>query len=129
MRSASRNSRQATRRPTRYAAATLPDSRFSTEIAQRDLERRICRRHVVEVERVGLHPEKLLSLTRRDRALPAPAEIDRHEQVEIGIGVACEGERGEVLLGDGNAELLAKLADYGVLGFLARLDLAAGELP
>jgi hypothetical protein len=66
---------------------------------------------------------------RRDLALPAPAEIDRHEQVEIGIGVTCEGERGEVLLGNDDAELLAKLADNCVLGLLARLDLAAGELP
>ena len=69
----------------------------SQQIAQRDLERLVGRRHVVEVKRVGLHPEKLLPFMSGHAALPAPAEIDGHQQVEVGISVAGEGERRKVV--------------------------------
>ena len=101
----------------------------SQQIAKSDLERLVGRRHVVEVQRVGLHPEKLLAFMRGHVSPPAAAEIDRHQQVEIGISVARESERRQIALLDLDAKLLVQLADQGFLRLLSRLDLASGKLP
>src|SRR5262245_65724374 len=49
--------------------------------------------------------------------------------MKIRIGVAGEGERREAGFADDDAELLLELADQGLFGALARLDLAAGKFP
>jgi len=66
---------------------------------------------------------------RRRCAPPARAEKERHQQVEVWIRVAGEGERRKIGGRDDDGKLLGKLADESMFGRLALLDLAAGEFP
>ena len=68
-------------------------------------------------------------LTGRDEPVPSPAEIERHQQVEILVGVAGEDEGREARLGDLDPQLFLQLADQALLRRLPGLDLAAGKLP
>ena len=63
---------------------------------QHDLQRLVGGRHGVGAKLIGLHPDKLLALMRDNLALPAPAKIERHQQMKIGISMAGEGEREKI---------------------------------
>jgi len=86
-------------------------------------------RHVVVPQPVRPDPGKSLSLLRGDDALPAPAHVERHEKVKVGIAVARKGERSETGFLDRNAQLLLELANERLFRPFARFHLAAGKLP
>src|SRR5215471_6269491 len=92
-------------------------------------QRQVGGRHWILLEPVGPHPGEPLALARRWGAFPAPANVERHQQVKLRIAVAREGERCETCLLDDDAELLLELANECVFRSLALLDLAAGKLP
>ena len=46
-----------------------------------------------------------------DRSLPAPADIERHQQMKIRIGVAREGQRREARFVDDDPQFLLQLPD------------------
>lgn len=68
-------------------------------------------------------------LPARHLAFPAAQQIEWHQEVKRLVTVRGEHERREAGLGDLDAQLLVQLADQAFLGRLARLDLAARELP
>src|SRR6266702_6768527 len=92
-------------------------------------QRNVRRRHRVVAELVGADPGEGLAFARRDRTLPAPADVERHQEMESFVGVARKGQRRQTWLGDGDAELLVELADQALLRPLAGLELAARKLP
>ena len=53
-------------------------------------ERQIGRRHRIVAQLYGLDPGQFLVLAGGDRPLPSPAHIERHQQMEIRIGMAGE---------------------------------------
>src|SRR6266566_2771714 len=72
-------------------------------------------RHLVVAQTVRPYPGQLLSLLRDDRPLPAPAHIERHQQVKVRIAVARKGERRETSLLDHDPQFLLKLTDERLL--------------
>src|SRR5262249_48000607 len=74
-------------------------------------------------------PGHFLALARLRYALPAPAEVERHEEMEIRVAVGRKNKWGETSLLDGNAKFLLHLADDRIFRPFSRLDLAARELP
>src|SRR5690349_10639172 len=92
-------------------------------------QRNIRRRHRVVAELVGADPGEVLAFARRDLPFPAPADIERHQQMKRFVAVARKGERCEARLGYGDAELLVELADQALLRPFAWLELAAGKFP
>src|SRR2546430_1118815 len=84
-------------RATRPLAMTVLDACRSLtsqqQIEQMRDQRDIRRRHWVVAQFARAHPRQLLALARDDRALPAPADVERHQQMEGLIGVAREGQR------------------------------------
>src|SRR5271166_5871824 len=92
-------------------------------------QRRVRRRHRVASQVLRARPFQRLAVEWPHKTLPPPADIERHQEVEVFVGVAREGERGEAGRPDLDAELLAEFADKRVLRPLARIDLAAGKLP
>ena len=75
------------------------------------------------------HPFERLTLARLHKTLPAAADVERHQQVEVFVGVAREGKRREAVGFDFDAEFLTQFADQRLLGALAGFELAAGKLP
>src|SRR5260370_33959605 len=92
-------------------------------------ERLVGREHRVIAESIGAHPCQVLAFQGRHRSLPTSAYIERHQQMEIRIGVAGESERCEALLLDNDSQFLFKLAHQSILGPLTRIDLATGKFP
>src|SRR6266581_7281977 len=82
-------------------------------------QRLVRRRHLVLAEPVGPYPGQPLPFLSRDRPLPAPANEQRHQEMEIRIGVAREGERRQARLSDDDTEFLLHLPDQRFLGPLA----------
>ena len=78
---------------------------------------------------MGPHPFELLRLLRLDESIPAPANIERHQQVEVGVEVARESQRCEALLLDDDSQFLLQLADQALLRTFAGFDLPARKLP
>jgi hypothetical protein len=101
----------------------------SEEVAQQRDEGLVGRRHRVVGEPGGAHPGEALSFPRRRGPRPFAADVERHQQMKVGIGVGCKGERGETARCDIDAELLGELTDQRRLGGFAGVDLAAGKLP
>src|SRR5581483_8617602 len=66
---------------------------------------------------------------RRDNSFPAPANIKRHEQVELRILVTGESQRRQTLLLDGDSQFLPHFADQTFFRPLSGFDLAARKLP
>src|SRR5262249_15234741 len=60
---------------------------------------------------------------------PAPAEKQRHQQMEVGVCVARESDWEEIGGGDFDAKLLCELADEWALRRVSSFHLAAGEFP
>src|SRR5215470_19191844 len=92
-------------------------------------QRQVGWRHRIVAQLVRTDPGEPLIFLRRDYSLPAPTDIERHQQVKISVSMTREGERRQAVFLDDNAELLLQLADQRRLGRLARFDLAAGEFP
>ena len=92
-------------------------------------ERRVRRRHRIGPQVLRPHPFERLPVERLNEALPAAANEERHQQVEILIRMARERERREAVRFDRNVKLLLKFADEGIFRPFAGIHLAAGELP
>jgi hypothetical protein len=92
-------------------------------------QRLVGRRHRVAAQSVRPHPGDSLALQRRCGTLPTPADVERHQQMEIGIGVAGERQRRKARRIYDNSQFLPQLTDQGVLRPLVPLDLAAGKFP
>src|SRR5262249_40614000 len=58
-----------------------------------------------------------------------PADVERHQKMEIRIAVASEGKWREARFVDDDPQLLTEFPHQGILGPLTRLDLAAGKFP
>src|SRR5262249_50605366 len=58
-------------------------------------ERQVGGRHRILLEPVRPHPGEPLALQRGRDPVPPPTYIERHQQVEVRVGVAREGERRE----------------------------------
>src|SRR5258708_15065130 len=67
-------------------------------------ERLVGRRHRVIAQSIAAHPCQVLAFQGRHRSLPTSAYIERHQQMEIRIGVAGESERYKALLLDNRSE-------------------------
>ena len=78
---------------------------------------------------LGAHPFDVLSFRRDDKSVPLSADIERHQQMKIVIGVAGEGQRRETGLADFDAQLLPEFARQRAFGALAGIELAAGKFP
>ena len=99
------------------------------QLDERRDQRTVGGRHGTGSEVARPHPFQSLRFARLCEALPAAADKERHQQVEIGIGMAGECQRREARLFDGYADFLVQLADQRRLGPLAGLDFAAREFP
>src|SRR6185437_14972157 len=83
--------------------------------------------HRVAIEPLGAHPGKALAFARRDHALPAAADIKRHQQMKIFVAVRGESQRRETGFVRVDAELFLELADQRRLGAFAVMHLAPGN--
>ena len=99
------------------------------QIDQSRDQRLVGGRHGEVAQLAGADPFHRLALDGARRALPAAADIERHEQVKAVIAVACEGEGREARLLDVDAKFFGKLADQRRFRPLAGLELAAGKFP
>ena len=67
--------------------------------------------------------------TRRDHAGPTPTQIQWHQEVKGIVSVAGEDEGRQAAFLDVDVQFFLQLADQGLFGPFARLDLAAWKLP
>ncbi len=87
-----------------------------------------------ETEAEAIHETRRMldvyeTFARDHLAVPSPADIERHQEMKIVIGVAGKGQRRQAGFLDDDADLLMQFADQGRFRPLAGLDLAAGKLP
>src|ERR1700680_1114783 len=61
-------------------------------------------RHRIIAQLGRPHPFELLLFPAFDKTFPAPADLERHEKVEVGIAVARKGQRREALLLDDDTQ-------------------------
>jgi SAM-dependent methyltransferase len=99
------------------------------QIDQMRDQRDIRSRHRIVAQLVRPHPGEVLAFPRDREAFPAPADIERHQQVEVLIGMAGEGQWREAGFLHGDPELLVQLADQRRFRPFAGLQLAAGKFP
>src|SRR5665213_2298584 len=92
-------------------------------------QRHVRRRHFVIPQPVWFYPGELLPLGCGDLSLPAPANIERHQEMEAGIGMARESEWCETGFIDDDAQFLLQLPDQTLFRRFTIFDLAAGKLP
>src|SRR5690348_10976157 len=92
-------------------------------------QRLIRRRHLVVPEPVRPDPGEPLPLVGGDDPLPAPADVERHQEMEVVVAVACEGQRRQTGLLHDDAEFLLQLPYQRLFGPFAGFDLAAWKLP
>ena len=97
------------------------------QIDQMRDQRNVRGRHRVIAQLVGADPGQLLALARDRQALPAPADVERHQQMKAVIGVARKRQRRQARLADVDPDLLMQFADQRLLRPFAGLDLAAGQ--
>src|ERR1700730_10599590 len=86
-------------------------------------QRHVGGRHGILLEPVGPYPGEPLAFPGRHGALPTAAHIERHQQVEFRIAVACERERPQTGLLDDDAKLLLELANKRLFRPFAGLGL------
>ena len=58
-------------------------------------QRRVRRRHRVASQVLRAHPFQRLAVERLHEPLPTATDIERHQEVEVFVSVAREGERRE----------------------------------
>ena len=75
------------------------------------------------------YPGQILALNPSGDSLPFATSEQWHQQVKIGVAVACEGEWSETAGIGVDAKFFFQLADKGKFGRLAGFDLAAWEFP
>jgi len=92
-------------------------------------QRFVGRRHRIVAQLGRPRPFELLSFPRLDEPFQRRQNVERHEQVEVGVGMARKGQRREALLLDGDSQFLPQLSNQALFGPFARLDLAARKLP
>ncbi|CDX42391.1 hypothetical protein MPLDJ20_50027 [Mesorhizobium plurifarium] len=92
-------------------------------------ERRVGRRHRIVAHLPRPDPFEPLPFFGLRDPTEAAADIKRHQQMEIVIGMAGEGERRQARNLRFDAEFLMQFADQALLRRLAGLDLAAWKLP
>src|SRR3954451_3745798 len=108
------------------------DCRSSTpgqEIAQHGNKRQVGRGHGIVAHVLGPDPFQGGVMARLRRAVPAAADIERHQKAKRGVSMRSKGEWRETGLLHRDAELLAQLADQRLFRALAGFDLAAREFP
>src|SRR5262252_90444 len=66
---------------------------------------------------------------RRDKAAPAAAYIEGHQEMEVRVGEARESERSEAGLVDRDPKFLMEFTDETLLWPFMLLDLAARKFP
>ena len=66
---------------------------------------------------------------RLHEAVPPPAQVERHQEMEILIAVTGEDEGRQAGLGDLDPQLFLQFADQAGLRRLPRLDLPSRKLP
>src|SRR5262245_42891059 len=81
------------------------------EVAEHRNKRRVSRRHRVVGESRRPHPGEALPLACAWYPRPSAADVKRHQQVELGVGMGGEGQRRQTVGGDVDAELFGKLAN------------------
>ena len=60
-----------------------------------------------------MHPGEGLAFPPGGRSFPAPADVERHQQVKTFVAVGGEEQRGEAGGGDVDAEFFLEFADQG----------------
>src|SRR5277367_1887128 len=86
------------------------------KVAQQRDQRLVGGWHRIVGELVRAHPGQCLVLARPRYAFPAPAQIQRHQQMEPLVLVRGEGERREAGGGDVDPQLLLQFADQRGFG-------------
>src|SRR5262245_58910424 len=86
-------------------------------------QRNVRRWHRIILQPIWLDPRESLAFSAGDAPLPSPTDVKRHEQMEVGIGMAGEGQRRKTRFLDGDRELLAQFSNQSFLRPLARFDL------
>src|SRR5215469_11934527 len=79
------------------------------EVAEHGDQRLVGGRHRIVGEPSRPHPGKALSLPRDRDPRPLATDIERHQQVKLGIGVRGEREWSKAARGNVDAEFLAEL--------------------
>src|SRR5215470_2257484 len=92
-------------------------------------QRHVGGRHLVIAQTVWSDPGEFLSFLRGHGAVPAPAHVERHEQMKVGVSMARKGERCDARLRDRNPQFLSEFADERLFGPFTRFHLTARELP
>lgn len=92
-------------------------------------QRQISRGHGVISQVLGMHPSEFLSLEPGDDSLPLAAGEQGHQQVEIGISMTGERERGQAAGESVDVEFFFEFADQRRFGRFAGVYLAAGKFP
>src|ERR1700688_4488367 len=92
-------------------------------------QRNVSRRHRVVAQLVGADPGEVLALARDHLAVPATADVKRHQQMKRLVSMARKRQRREAGFLHGDADFLVQFADQRRFRPLARLNLAAGEFP
>lgn len=64
-----------------------------------------------------------------NKPFPTPANIKRHQEMEIVIGMACKSEWCQAGLFHRDAELFMQFANKRLFGTFTRLDFAARKFP
>src|SRR5262249_15557037 len=86
-------------------------------------------RHRILAQFAWPHPFQLLCLLGHNEAIPASADIERHEQIKVGIKVARKCQWRETIFLHIYSELFFKFANETLLRPFARFDFAAGKFP
>ena len=94
----------------RKSPQTLVPGR-SKPVAQHSHQRPVRRRHRIPRQLPNRRPFQCRVLARPRHALPLAAGKERHQQVEIGVGMAGETERREATRPGVDAQLLVEFAD------------------
>src|SRR5829696_2927995 len=102
MRTRSTPSRNSGSRPSRVLCR--PD-----DVDDRWDKRLVSRWHRVIAELRRPHPLQRLGLARLHKTVPAPADVERHEEVEAVVAVTREGQGRQARFLDSDAELLVQL--------------------
>src|SRR5262245_52312595 len=98
------------RNPRNKAEQSAPARRVLTQkIPQHRQQGNIRWRHRILRQPARASPFELLAFERSDIAVPVATEIERHQEVEVVVGVAGEGEWGDASLANLDTQFLPEL--------------------
>lgn len=98
-------------------------------VLQHRYQRPVGWRHAVFPKFLRKRPRKGLTLAATGLTLPDPTKVERHQEMERGIGMRCEAERRKATSCDSDTNFLPKFAGQSHLRCLAKLQLPAREFP